>query len=83
MDKQGYQSQGTYGQTDYSDQNPNIYTVPANNLIVFEEGDNDYKPTELLLNSIVQAREDRESGKASPTFSSVEEMKKWVEEHGE
>jgi hypothetical protein len=37
----------------------------------------------LFLETIVKARQDRESGKASPIFSSVEEMKAWFEKQSE
>lgn len=42
-----------------------------------------YEPTELLLSSILRAKQDRKEGKSSPIFSSADEMEKWLNEHDE
>lgn len=75
----------TYGQSDYlTPKSRDVCVISSNkkNNFRFEE-DRNYKPTLPLLNSIVKARQDRETGKASPIFSSVEEMKKWFEDQDE
>jgi hypothetical protein len=71
----------TYGQSNYRPERPNVWVVSSNGeqKITFESK-RDYSPSLLLLTSIIKAREDRDSGKASPVFSSVKEMKKWFEE---
>lgn len=38
-----------------------------------------YKPTKYLLKTIDKARRDRKTGKSSPIFSSVAEMKMWLD----
>jgi hypothetical protein len=82
MDKQTYTQTGTYGQSDYNPSQSNTWVIPSGgeNKFVFEGGKS-YKPTMLLLKSYIQATEDRKNGLASPVFSSVEEMKKWFDEH--
>jgi hypothetical protein len=76
--------QGKYGQTSYTEepQRSWVTSVDDNYNITFESGE-DGNPTLLFLETIVKARQDRESGKASPIFSSVEEMKAWFEKQSE
>lgn len=85
-EKMNNQSIYTYGQSNYlMPKSRDVWVISSDKNLKnfsFEEGNN-YKPTLLLLKSIVKAQEDREAGKASPIFSSVSEMKRWIEEQHE
>jgi hypothetical protein len=80
MDNQKYS--GTYGRTSYLPAQPTTWVISTGgkDKFVFENS-KDYKLTTLLLRSYIQALDDRKNGLASPVFSSVEEMKKWFDEH--
>ncbi len=77
--------QVSYGQTPYIKKPQDSWVIPyveKNYNITFKDSEED-EPTVLLLESILKASQDRESGKASPVFSSVKEMKEWFDKQSE
>ena len=69
----------TYRQSGYSAPNAlDTYVIPSDGRtnFIFKEKE-EYEPTLELLQSILRARKERDSGKSSPAFSSVSEMEKW------
>lgn len=89
MDNQTYQSY-TYEQSEYIIPEQNDVRLIVSGKSNQKNRENfkfiakvDYKPEMLLLESIIKARKDREEGLASPVFSSVADMKKWVEQQND
>ena len=75
--------QGTYYQTPYIKKPQNSWVIPYKDYNIFFKDSEEDEPTVLLVESILKAIQDRESGKASPVFSSVKEMKEWFEKQNE
>lgn len=83
--KEKMDNQPIYMQSNYQMPKPTdwvVIPIEEKNNLTFEENDN-CQPTSFLIKSYVQAQIDRKENKASPIFSSVSEMKKWVDEQSE